>query len=44
MTDALSYQDTRGGPAGLFLHGNLSRGAHWAPQLEALGVELRRGG
>lgn len=38
MTDALSYQDTGGGGlAALFLHGNLSRGSHWAPQLEALG-------
>jgi pimeloyl-ACP methyl ester carboxylesterase len=42
MTDALSYQDTGGGgPAILFLHGSLSRGSHWAPQLEALGDELR---
>ena len=42
MTDALSYQDTGcGGPAVLFLHGNLSRGSHWAPQPEALGDELR---
>jgi pimeloyl-ACP methyl ester carboxylesterase len=41
MTDALSYQDTGGGPAVLSLHGNLSRGSQWAPQPEALGDELR---
>jgi pimeloyl-ACP methyl ester carboxylesterase len=42
MTDAFSYQDTGGGgPPVLFLHGNLSRGSHWAPQPEALGDELR---
>jgi pimeloyl-ACP methyl ester carboxylesterase len=42
MTDAFSYQDTGGGgSAVLFLHGNLSRGSHWAPQPESLGDELR---
>jgi 3-oxoadipate enol-lactonase len=39
----LAVHDSGGGSdeAIVFLHGNLSRWQHWAPQLEALGGELR---